>query len=240
MPRKKKIPWTKAQLTVLHECWKASHDRRECFALIARRIPEMPPPIAWSLVRKLSRTDPEWQKTARRKERDKEERATAKERVRQERLRRRDERQKIQEWKTQRESLRAQLCEKHAKRVAKEIGTDFFFCSDVRQHVCRLSCVFRVFSGQGVQGFSHGGPCEKCERMDGHIPALEKIVGRSDDEGQESEGHPSSRKRREASGKKTGGASTATSKATGDQECTANDGQLSSAVGGGSPRSDRE
>jgi hypothetical protein len=179
---RKKMPWSKTQLAALHECWKAARNRQEFLALVS----EKPPPLAWSLVRKLSRTDREWQMTARQKERDREERKLAKERMRQERLKRRDERQRAQEWREQRGTLRVGLKESHAKRVAKEIGTDFFFCPDVRQYVCRLSCIFRVFSENDMYGFSHGGPCEKCERMDEHIPVLEKIIGRPSDEKQKS------------------------------------------------------
>lgn len=181
---RKKMPWSKAQLTALHELWKTARSRQEFLAAVSEKLPGIPPPIAWSLVRKLSRTDREWQMTARQKERDKEERKLAKERARQERLKRRDERQKAQEWRDQRSVLRTSLKTSHAKRVAKEIGTDFFFCPDVRQHVCRLSCVFRVFSETDLYGFSHGGPCEKCERMDEHIPVLERIIGRPSDEKQ--------------------------------------------------------
>jgi hypothetical protein len=184
MARKKKLPWTSAQLATLHECWKTSRNRQHCLELVAQKLPEIPPPLAWSLVRKLSRSDRDWQMTARQKEREKDERKLAKERARQDRLKRKDERQKVQEWKEQRETIREGLGERHLKRVAAIVGTDFFFCPDVRQHVCRLSCVFRVFSKQDQYGFAHGGPCEKCERMNEHIPALERIIGRSDDEKQ--------------------------------------------------------
>jgi hypothetical protein len=182
---KKKIPWTKAQLATLHECWKTARNRKECLKLVSEKLPEIPPPVAWSLVRKLSRSDREWQMTARQKERERDERRTTKERVRQDRLKRREERQLTEEWKEQRGKLRTELKESHATCVAKEVGTDFFFCPDVRQHICRLSCIFRVFSEREMLGFLHGGPCEKCERMDEYIPVLEKIIRRQNDERQE-------------------------------------------------------
>jgi len=182
---KKKIPWTKAQLTTLHECWKAARNRKECLKLVSEKLPEILPPVAWSLVRKLSRSDREWQMTARQKERERDERRATKERVHQDRLKRREERQLTEEWKEQRGNLRMMLKESHAVPIAKEVGTDFFFCPDVCQHVCRLSCIFRVFSEHEMFGFLHGGPCEKCERMDEYIPVLEKITRRKDNERQE-------------------------------------------------------
>lgn len=196
---RKKMPWTKAQLTTLHECWKAARNRQECLDLVAKKLPEIPPPVAWSLVRKLSHSDREWQMTARQKDRDRDERKLAKERAQQDRLKRREERQRTQEWKEQRETLRTTLKESHVPSIVKEVGTDFFFCTDVRQYVCRLSCIFRVFSEHGTYGFSHGGPCEKCERMDEYIPILEEITGRPSDEEQESRRDKTRRKRRESS-----------------------------------------
>ena len=186
MARKKKLPWSKAQLTVLHECWKASANRREFLAKISKKLPEIPSPIAWSLVRKLSRTDREWQMTARQKEREREERRAAKERLHQDRLKRRTERQQAQEWREQRTTLKEALDESYAAKISDKIGADFFFCSDMRQYVCRLACIFRVFSDSHVYGFSHGGPCDKCERMDEHIPVLQEIVRRSPNEKQKS------------------------------------------------------
>jgi len=181
MARKKKIPWTKAQLFTLHECWKAAKSRQECLALVTEKLPEMPPPIAWSLIRKLSKSDREWQITTKQKEREKEEQKLAKERNRQKKLQRREEREQEQEWKAQRERLRSLLDVSHVKKISQEVGDDFFFCTDAHQHVCRLSCIFRIFSGYGAFGFSHGGCCEQCERMDEYIPTLEQIIGAKDE-----------------------------------------------------------
>jgi hypothetical protein len=184
--KRKKTPWSKAQLDTLHECWKVSQSRQKYLELVAQKLPEIAPPVALSLARKLSRSDRDWQMTARRKEREREERKLAKERSRQDRLKRRDERQRAAEWRSQRETIRDGLSETHVSLVAKVVGTDFFFCPDTRQHVCRLSCVFRVFSKDDQYGFAHGGPCVKCERMDEHIPALERIIGGVSDEKQKS------------------------------------------------------
>lgn len=197
---RKKIPWTKVQLTTLHECWKATRNRQECLDLVAKKLPEIPPPLAWSLVRKLSRSDREWQMTARQKDRDRDERKLAKERSRQDRLKKREERQRNQEWKEQRGTIRTTLKDSHAHGIIAEIGADFFFCPDVRQYVCRLSCIFRVFSEHDTYGFSHGGLCEKCDCMDEHLPALEEIIRRSSNEGQKSGRDKAGRKRRESSG----------------------------------------
>jgi len=165
--------WSKAQIATLHECWKTSHNRRECLALVSKKLPGMPPPIAWSLVRKLSRSDHDWQITARQKDREREEQRLIQERIRQDRLKRKDERKKAQEWQDQRRKLRLTLEKSYAKLIAEEIGTDFFFCPDVRQYMCRLACIFRVFSEHD----EYGSLCEKCGRMDEHIPALERIIG---------------------------------------------------------------
>jgi len=216
MARKKKLPWSKAQLATLHECWKAARNRQECLDLVAKKLPEIPPPVAWSLVRKLSLSDREWQMTARQKDRDRDERKLAKERTRQERLKRRDERQKVHEWREQREILRTTLKESYTKYIAEEIGTDFFFCPDVRQYICRLSCIFRVFSDHDKSGFSHGGFCEKCERMDEYIPTLEKIIGRANHEEQKSGRNQTSRKRGESGAAQSVGS--AANKTTSDQK----------------------
>lgn len=180
--KKKKLPWSKNQLAALHECWKSSRSRQHFLEIVAQKLPEIAPPIAWSLVRRLSRSDQDWQMTARQKEHEREKRRLTKERTKQDRLKRKDERQRAQEWKEQRETIRNGLLETHAGRVAAIVGTDFFFCPDMRQYVCRMACAFRVFSKEGECGFSYSGPCEKCERMDEHIPALERIIGRPSNE----------------------------------------------------------
>ena len=179
MPRKK-LPYSASQIAALHECWKEAHSGRSFLELAAARIPAIPPPAAMSLVRRLSRSDPAWQATARQKERERDERKLVKERARQDKLKRRNDRQMAQEWKGRREAIRSALVEANVAKVVAIVGTGFFFCADTRQQVCRLSCVFRVFSGDDRYGFSHGGPCERCERMDEHIPALERIIGGSE------------------------------------------------------------
>lgn len=62
-------------------------------------------------------------------------------------------------------------------RLEREVEPEFFFCPDVRQQVNSLSCIFRVFSGEDVYGFSHCGSCLRCKRMDKYIPAVEKAIG---------------------------------------------------------------
>ena len=181
MARKKRV-WSKQQLEKLHECWMASKNRKECLVAVSERLPEMPPPVALALIRRLSRTDRNWQMTARRKEREREEERQAKERLKEERLRRRDQRKQIEESRERRREIGDTLCETHAERIAAEIGDDFFFCPDTRQQVSRLSCIFRAFGSQDKYGFAHNGPCSGCERMMAHAAALREITG-DDDEG---------------------------------------------------------
>lgn len=171
---KRKSPWSKTQLVTLYECWKDSNSRQECLILVSKKLPEMPPPVAWALIRRLSRTDRDWQVTARQKERQKEERKLVKERARQERVRKRSERQQEKEWKGQREALRTTLNKSHVRKVAKEIGSDFFFCPDTHQFVSRLSCIFRVFSN-AVETVCDK-KCSDCDRMDSYIPTIERII----------------------------------------------------------------
>jgi hypothetical protein len=179
--RRKRKPgskWTKRQLNILHECWKATATRKACLELVAEKLPEMPPPAAWSLVRKLSRTERSWIMTARQKEREKEKKKKDRERAREARLKRREERERAQVRRDKRSDMRDRLRDSHADGVAAEIGADFFFCPDVKQHVSVLSCVYRVFAPASKYGFSHGGPCSTCRRMDKHLPALERVLSK--------------------------------------------------------------
>ena len=181
--RRKRKPgsqWTKRQLNLLHECWKATLTRKTCLEMVAQKLPEMPPPAAWALVRKLSRTERSWIMTARQKERDKEQKKRDQEKARTDRVRRREERERAKEKRDQRYGIRDILTDAHADKVAEEIGTDFFFCPDMRQQVSVLTCVFRVFSPPSQYGFSYGGPCASCKRMDKHLPTLESLISEGD------------------------------------------------------------
>jgi hypothetical protein len=177
-PRGRKLgsKWTKRQLDILHECWKSTSTRKACLEKVAEKLPEMPPPAAWALVRRLSKRERAWILTAQQKEREKEQKRRAKERAKEQRAQRRAEREKAKARRDRRGDIRDRLRDKHMKRVAAEIGSDFFFCPDVQQQVCVLSCIFRVFSPPSKYGFSHGGPCSTCRRMDKHMPVLESIL----------------------------------------------------------------
>lgn len=176
--RKRKVgsKWTKRQLDILHDCWKTTATRKACLEKVAEKLPEMPPPAAWSLVRRLSQRERAWILTAQQKEREKEQKKRERERAREQRARRKVEREKAKARRDRRGEIRERLRDTYAKQVAKQIGADFFFCPDVQQQVCVLSCVFRVFSPPSQYGFSHGGPCSTCRRMDKHMPVLESIL----------------------------------------------------------------
>lgn len=179
MGRRKKV-WDKEQLKILHECWKISKTRQECLKLIAEKLPKIPPPVAWSLIRKMSHSDNEWKVTAKQKERERKEQKLLKERTRQIKMKRRDEKQRTKEWKNQRENIQKKLTDDNLEQVSDIVGTDFFFCPEIHQYVCPVSCIFRVFSNNE----QYNGSCEKCDRLNEHIPALEKIIEGEKDEGQ--------------------------------------------------------
>lgn len=178
--RKSGSQWTKHQLNVLHECWKSTSTRKACLEKVVERLPEMPPPAAWALVRRLSKRERAWILTARQKEREKERAKRERERAKEQRVKRRAEREKAKERRDRRGEIRDRLRDRHMAQVEQHVGADFFFCPDVQQQVCLLSCVFRVFSPLGDYGFSHGGPCSTCRRMDRYMPALEDILEEND------------------------------------------------------------
>jgi hypothetical protein len=178
--RKTGSQWTRQQLNALHECWKSTTSRKACLELVAQRLPEMPPPAAWFLVRKLSRTEKAWIMTARQKVREKERRKEDLERSREARHRRREERERAQIRRDKRSDMRDRLDDSHAGKIAAEINADFFFCPDVKQHVSPLSCIYRIFSGTGEYDFSYGEPCSTCRRMDKHIPVIESVLSKKE------------------------------------------------------------
>ena len=197
--RKPGSQWTKRQLNVLHECWKATSTRKACLELVVKKLPEMPPPAAWALVRKLSRTEQAWIMTARQKERDKEKKKRDKEKARAARAKKREERERTKERRDRRSDMRDLLRDDHADKVAEEIGTDFFFCPDIRQQVSVLTCIFRVFSPPGQYGFSHGGSCASCRRMDKHLPVLERVLSKETKDAKQRAGrHKAGTRRRKA------------------------------------------
>jgi len=173
--RKPSLP--RATLSAIHKCWKETDTRKECLELLAERVPDIPPPKAWGIIRKLSKTERQWVLTAREKERAKEALEKEKERKRKERVRNREKREKEKARRSRSGEIGDRLKPEHFPLLSDSLGNDFFFCPDVRQHVTVPSCVFRVFYVDEAYGFSPGGPCLKCRRMDKHIPEIEKAIG---------------------------------------------------------------
>jgi hypothetical protein len=174
--RSAKPAWPKKILDLIHECWESTATRKACLELLADKVPEMPPPAAWGIIRKLSKTDKRWILTARKKQREKEALKQARERRRAERAKRREARERKKEWRDRQDSFRKKLSAKHLEKIQKRIEAEFFFCPDTKQHVNNIACIFRVFSGDDWFGFSHSGPCARCKRMDKHLPEIEKAI----------------------------------------------------------------
>jgi len=175
-PAKPSLP--KKTLDTIHKCWRETDTRKQCLERLGAELPSIPPPTAWGIIRKLSKTDRQWILTARQKERKKAAKKAERERKRAERAKKRQARERKQEWQARRDAIRAKLKARHLEKVRAQVDPEFFFCPDMRQQVSNISCIFRVFSGEDMCGFVHGGPCSSCKRMDKHIPAVEKVARR--------------------------------------------------------------
>jgi peptide subunit release factor RF-3 len=174
--RKKRIKWSKEDLQILHECWKESKNRKQCLELVSKKLKHMPTPVAWSLIRKLSKTEKEWQITFNQKNKQKEEDKNLKEKSRQERVKRKVEKQNTQEMNERLELIKKKLLDSDLDKIINKVGQDFFFCSDVRQYVSVASCVYRVFSFSGQYGLVYSGVCNKCEKMFKYTSEIEEII----------------------------------------------------------------
>lgn len=164
-------------LNAIHKCWKETSTRKECLERIVKDVPDISPPAAWGIIRKLSKTDKQWMITAKQKKREKEENAAEKERIKRERIKKREKQNIIKQWRDKKEELQSSLKNKHIEKIQETIDPEFFFCPDVRQQVNNISCIFRVFSGEEIYGFSHSGPCLRCKKMDKYIPTIEDVIG---------------------------------------------------------------
>jgi hypothetical protein len=178
--------WSQEQLDILYECWKDGKKPRNIIPLIQKRLPNSPLPKALGLIRKLSKTDPKWvgwiTRTTNKEEnkkliqqQEKEQKRLEKEKKKQLRA----EKKKLREEKKAKKELKHVLKRKVllncSDEIKEKINPEFFFCSDVGQFVNNNSCIVRVFGGEH-EGFSHGGPCDKCNRMDKYIPIIEEIA----------------------------------------------------------------
>jgi len=194
MARKKKASLTKNQLDILYECWKEGTDTQERLALIEQHMPKVPTLKALKIMRRMAKVDTKWLKWTTRqknlKEKEKLDKEKEKQKVQAEKERRKNERERRKRDKEEKKQERVQqqnqksqkeLITKHiesslADDLEKRIPMSFFFCPDTHQFVNNISCIFRIFS----EDFSFGNSCDKCKRMDKHIPILKEIIdGRS-------------------------------------------------------------
>lgn len=188
MGRKRKSidPWTTDRVNVLYECWKEGNDTKDRIKLIEKNL-DVPLPTALSAMRKLAKSDPKWIRWATRKKNELEKAKLAKEkeieRKKQEKEQRRAQREvqrKIKEVKLREKKekslLESKIDNTYVSDISGKIPPEFFFCPDVSQFVNNNSCIFRVFSKDKKYEISHGGPCEKCKRMDKFIPILKELI----------------------------------------------------------------
>jgi len=187
MAKKKKVPLTKRQLDILYECWKEGTNTKERLSLIEER---MPPKVSTltslKIMRRMAKTDTKWLKWTTRqnnlKEREKIEKLKEKERKIKEREQKKKYREQRREEKLQRQTQRNKkeqisknIDPKLINELEDRISTEFFFCPETHQYVTNITCIFRVFND-----FSFGTSCDKCKKMNKHIPILEEVVnGRS-------------------------------------------------------------
>ncbi len=175
--KKWKPPISDASLNILFECWAKSSTKRECIENVKRDLPKILPPVAWGIIRKISKIDNKWILEGRKKERKKEEAVEEKIRKRKERQSRKLKREQKKKWKEQKEEFKKLLKNEDVERLKQEIEFEFFFCPDLQQQVNNISCIYRIFSVEQKYGFVQNGSCLKCKRMDKYIPVIKKIIG---------------------------------------------------------------
>lgn len=183
MAKKNKMrKFTKVQLDALYECWKDADNYKDRLALIEERLPKIPSLSALKKMRKLARTDTKWLKWATRQknalEREKLTKKKEKERKKEDVFLRRvarEERKKLKKEKSVEKSIRDKIGEKllfeHAEKIGELIEPQYFFCTSTHQYINNISCIYRLFSNE--YNFS---PCDKCSKMDKHIPILMEVI----------------------------------------------------------------
>lgn len=182
---KKKKKFTKAQLEILFECWKNGNNTKEWLDLIAKNLPKVSQLAALSAMRSLVKTDAAWQKADTRKknkkEKEKREKKAEKEKKKaaavqkkQEREKRKAEKEKVKAYKERIENIKQNLKASDMNSLLEKINAEYFFCSEMDQYVNNISCIFKVFSDEYSELLDT--KCEKCEKMNKHIPVLEEIV----------------------------------------------------------------
>lgn len=182
---KKKKNFTKEQLKILFECWKNGSNTKEWLELIAKNLPKISPLVALSTMRSLAKTDIEWQKAAtkkkNKKEKEKREKKVEREKKRiaaaqkkQEKEKRRAEKIKLEVFKEKLLHIKQNLKSEDIKVLLEKINIEYFFCSNMDQFVNNISCIFKIFSNEYSDLLD--SKCEKCEKMNKHIPVLEEIT----------------------------------------------------------------
>ena len=178
--KKWKPPISKKALEKLFDCWENSTSKDDLLKKIKEKIPEVSPPLALGVIRKMSKIDSKWILESRKKDRKKEEIALDKIKRKKEREKNKIIRKEKQKLKKQKEELKNLLTEDNIKQLNDKIKSEFFFCPDLRQQVNTISCIFRVFSNETKYGFSQTGYCTKCKRMNKYIPIIKEIIGDED------------------------------------------------------------
>jgi hypothetical protein len=182
--------WTQVQLDTLYECWKGADSNRERITLVEQKLPDIPPLKALNKMRSLAKTDIKWLRMSTRRKNQKEKEIKAlkfentkrkeerqrkkeeAEKKRQERLLRRAEREQQRSHRSTKEFVRSKLTVDDISFVVED--SEFRFCADVQHFVTDAMCVYRIFGAECVEVV--GPPCDRCQKMDKYIPALEEVL----------------------------------------------------------------
>lgn len=174
----------KNQLEILYECWKNADDTKSRLALIEKDLPKVPSLVALSIMRKMAKSDPKWLKMATRKknqeEKEKQEKKDIIKKKKQEKEQRKIEREKKQKEKKKIEKekkslskIKENLKAENINKLKELIKTEFFFCPEVSQYVNNISCIFRIFSNDGIVLDSK---CEKCMKMNNYLNEINEVI----------------------------------------------------------------
>jgi len=177
-----KAKLTKKQLDILYECWKEGINTKERLSLIEEKMPKVSTLTALKVMRKMAKTDTKWLKWTTRqnnliekekldKKIEKERKIREREKKREERIIRKEEKLKKQAHKKKKTLISKNIDILLVDQIKEKVSKEFFFCPDTHQYVNNISCIFRIFND-----FSFGSCCDKCKRMNKHIPVLEEIV----------------------------------------------------------------
>ena len=190
--RNKRTKWKKSQLDILYECWKGADSNKDRIKLVEEKLSSIPPLVALNKMRVMANSDPKWISMSTRKKNQKERELKKveleKEKKKKERERRREEvlQRKLlrEEKKKEREKMKIKKSIKNEikdglkisdfENIKQLVENKMFFCNRVQQFMSNIVCIFRVHSKD--YGFSIGGPCEKCNKMDEYIPKIQEVL----------------------------------------------------------------